>query len=100
MNEIFKLLELCYTEGIAFDVRYETIESPAIMVAFNYGLKAETTPDDTILLTYYSEQIVEVDLACKNGEAQGCLILFAILKYKIGKCQEERAKEYEEYKDL
>ena len=100
MNEIFKLLELCYTEGIAFDVHYEAIESPAIIVTFNYGLKVETTHEDTILLTHYSEQIVEVDLAYKNGEVHGCLILFAILKYQIGKRQEEKAKEYEEYKDL
>jgi len=87
-------------EGISFQAGYDLEISPAIEITFGYGLKIETTPENTILLTKYREQIVEVDMGYQDNKVNGCLILFSILKYQIEKRREQNGLDYEERKDL
>ena len=100
MNEIFKILDKAYAEGIAFEVNHDPTDSPAVVMEFSHRLKVENTPDETILLSKYGEAIMEVPDGSRDSKANGAEIIFAILKYQIERANEIKAKEYEEYKDL
>ena len=100
MNEIFKILDRAYAEGIAFEVNHNPKDSPAIVVEFSHRLTIRNTPDETILLSKYGEDIMEVQDGSRDSKSNGAEIIFAILKYQIERANEIKAKEYEEYKDL
>ena len=88
MNEIFKILDMAYAEGIAFEVNYDPTDSPAVVIEFSHRLKIENTAENTILLSRHGGSIMEVDMGYRDSKENGAEIIYAILKYQIKKADE------------